>query len=94
MSHQAATSNKPLKEWTKEDVQKWLLANGYEELTSFFSKLNGRQLANTLNTEEDVKHLGKENEMLGLSLFRDIQKLTEPAREGKALPPPKKNSKI
>ncbi len=78
MSYQSATSNKPLREWRKEDVQYWLLANGYEELISFFAKLNGRHLVNILNIEEDVKRLGKENEMLGLSLFRDIQKLTAP----------------
>lgn len=68
---------KPLKNWTREEVQHWLVQEDYLEFTQLLAQYNGRKLAG-LKREALFQHsTGKDYEMAAISLLHDIRDLLD-----------------
>jgi len=72
LNFQETETQKPVADWTKEDVQKWLKENGLNEKeVEQFSRRNGEDIAN-FTQEQWVMILGKVD---GASFYNKICKL-------------------
>ncbi len=77
MSTHTATNNKPLEEWSKDQVQKWLIEGKYKEYAASFP-INSAQLAG-LEERHFIAALGL---IVGACLFNDVQRLKAPQPAG------------